>query len=184
MSMRRFNLGFTVFMTSACLALGLACAGDDGDTSTTADENAGSSESESDESAESGESGGDVGTEGESETGMETDDTTSTTPDGGPECGEMQCFVGEVCLTFPQAPTCSPKAEDQPCPEGTTESQCGGAGLPCCCEPPPPTIYECREPPSSCGEPADCACLAEVCVPACEMSAQPNVFICEEPPAP
>ena len=49
MSMRRFNLGFTVFMTSACLALGLACTGDDGDPTPTADENAGSSESDSGE---------------------------------------------------------------------------------------------------------------------------------------
>jgi hypothetical protein len=83
---------------------------------------------------------------------------------------------------FPQDPNCTELLEGEQCPMGTTETQCGGAGLPCCCEPPPPTIYECVDP--NCEEPVDCACLVDVCVPACEMTGMERVFNCASPPPP
>lgn len=115
----------------------------------------------------------------------ETGDPTTTTETGGDPipCGELECVGGEVCLVFPQEPSCTNLEEGESCPEGTQETQCGGAGLPCCCEPPPPTLRECVLP-ESCGDTVDCACLAELCVPECSMTGTPGVFICEESPAP
>lgn len=130
--------------------------------------------------------GEDTGGESSAEssaTSSETD-TGNTTETGGEliPCGDIECAANQACLTFPQAPMCTDMMEGQPCPPGTTETQCGGAGLPCCCEPPPPTVYECVDP--ACQGPLDCACLVDVCIPACTSTATPGVFICEPPPAP
>ena len=144
-----------------CLA---ACpSGDDGTGSETGDASTSSSETDS--------------TMSETGTGTETD-----TSGQGFACGELECAVGEACLTFPQSPNCSDKPDNQPCPDGTTETQCGGAGLPCCCEPPPPSLFQCADT-SACGDVVECGCLPE-CVPACSATGDPQVFICEEPPAP
>jgi hypothetical protein len=115
-------------------------------------------------------------------------DTTTTSADtetgeSSVACGEGDCQVGEVCLNFPQAPMCENKIDDEPCPEGTEDTQCGGAGLPCCCGPTPPTLTECTVP-SGCGEMVDCACLSEVCIPSCSATGTDGVFFCEEGPVP
>ena len=120
-------------------------------------------------------------TAGETETESSADTDTDTGGEPFP-CGELECAAEQTCLLFPQEPECTNKDENQPCPRGTTESQCGGAGLPCCCGPTPPTVSECIDP--VCEGPVDCACLVDVCVPSCTPSAAPNVFICEELPAP
>lgn len=167
-------------MVRSCLAplvfaLGVfGCSDDGGEGETTdASESASSSEATSDASSSE--------TQDPSET-EETSESTGVTGEGL-VCGELVCGPGEVCLNFPQEPNCTNKPEDEPCPEGTEETQCGGAGFPCCCEPTPPPIFECVSPPGGC-EPVDCACLAELCVPTCSMTGTPDVFICEEPPAP
>ena len=118
-------------------------------------------------------------------TTTETGDPTTTSETGGDPipCGELKCVGGEVCLTFPQDANCTNLEEGESCPEGTQETQCGGAGLPCCCEPTPPALRECVLP-EGCGDPVDCACLAELCVPECGMTGTPGVFICEEPQPP
>lgn len=120
-----------------------------------------------------------------STTSSSTDTTGDATTDTGGEsfaCGEIECAANQACLTFPQAPMCTEKPEGQPCPADTTETQCGGAGLPCCCGPTPPTLFECVDP--ACEGPLDCTCLADVCIPACWPTGTPSVFICEAPPAP
>lgn len=125
-------------------------------------------------------------TESETSTSSSSTDTTgdATTDTGGEAipCGEIECAANQACLTFPQDPACTDLVEGEACPPNTTETQCGGAGLPCCCEPPPPTLYECVDP--ACEGPVDCTCLADVCIPSCSATAAPDVFICETPPAP
>jgi hypothetical protein len=117
------------------------------------------------------------------ETGGESSTSTETETGGEPiPCGDLECAGNQACLTFPQEPTCTDNPDGASCPPGTRETYCGGAGLPCCCEPPPPTIYECVEP--ACEGPIDCACLVDVCIPACTPFATAGVFICEPPPAP
>jgi hypothetical protein len=112
-------------------------------------------------------------------------DTTSSTETGGESfaCGDIDCAADQACLTFGQQPMCENKQDDQPCPEGTTETLCGGAGIPCCCGPTPASIYQCTAT-TECGEIVDCGCLAEVCTPQCWATADAKVFICEEGPAP
>lgn len=108
---------------------------------------------------------------------------TSTSTETGSEpipCGDIECAANQTCLTFPQAPMCTSINEGEMCPPDTTEAACGGAGGPCCCGPTPPTITECVDTP--CDGPVDCACLVDVCIPACMTSITPGVFICQEDP--
>lgn len=120
----------------------------------------------------------------ESTTASTTDTGDATTDTGGEPipCGQIECAANQACLTFPVAPTCTDNPDGNPCPPGTSESQCGGDGQPCCCEPTPAPLTECVDPP--CEGPVDCACLVDVCIPECTPSATVGVFICEPPPMP
>jgi hypothetical protein len=126
--------------------------------------------------------GDDTGGESSAESSGTTTETETETGGEPILCGELECAANQACLTFPQSPMCTEMNEGEPCPVGTTETACGGAGFPCCCEPPPPTVYECVDP--VCEGPVDCACLVDVCIPECTPSVTPGVFFCEEPPAP
>lgn len=150
----------TPLLSFSCFCLLAACTtGDDGNTDTHASH-----------------------TTSESSTESETDTESETT--GTPlACGEIECGPDEACLTFPQQPNCQDLMEGEMCPEGTTETQCGGAGLPCCCEPTPPPIYMCT-PTDACGDSIDCTCLADVCTPMCTATADALVFVCDAPPPP
>jgi hypothetical protein len=103
----------------------------------------------------------------------------------GTPCGEgLVCESGEVCVVVPLAPSCTVKeAETDLCPMGTTDSLCGGAGLPCCCEPAPPPTRSCVEAPGCVDAPA-CGCLPDVCPPAsdCTDTAQGEVTCTMLPP--
>jgi hypothetical protein len=69
------------------------------------------------------------------------------------------CAELSVCIVDEIAPTCTAKADDAgACPTGQTETQCGGIGYPCCCEPTPPPEYRC-EGKGICGTTPDCTCL-------------------------
>jgi hypothetical protein len=129
--------------------------------------------------------GKDEDTAESTDTSSSSTDTTDATTDTGGEtipCGDTECAGNQTCLMFPQEPMCTDMLENQPCPPGTTETFCGGAGQPCCCEPPPPTVNECVDP--DCEGPVDCACLVDVCIPACMSTGTANVFICENLPEP
>ncbi len=131
-----------------------------------------------------GDTDDETGGESSAETGTTANTSDATTDTGGEAipCGDIECAANQTCLTFPQAPMCMDKPDAQPCPRGTTEAQCGGAGLPCCCGPTPATLTECVDP--DCAGPVDCACLVDVCIPACTPTGTPGVFVCEELPAP
>ncbi len=99
-------------------------------------------------------------------------------------CGEAICSGGDYCLVIPIAPACTPLDEGNMCPEGTTETQCGGAGLPCCCGETPPPETSCVAPEGCEGEVPSCACLVEPCEVGrdCVDTATPGEILCEELP--
>lgn len=93
-----------------------------------------------------------------------------------------------MCIVDEIAPTCTPKVDDAgPCPTGQTESQCGGIGTPCCCEPAPPPEYRC-EGKGICGAKPDCDCLgASICHDGqmcMAISGKDWEFHCSDPPVP
>jgi len=102
-------------------------------------------------------------------------------------CGDDLVCEGEtVCIVEPNEPACENLVnEADPCPAGTTKTNCGGAGIPCCCEPTPPPDHRCA-PSTSCGEAAPtCECLdpcdaGEECT---AVGGEDATFQCEPPPA-
>jgi hypothetical protein len=118
--------------------------------------------------------------------------TTSTGTSGGgggaPDvlCGAGVCTGGDVCRVLPIAPECSNLPDGESCPEGTTETLCGGAGTPCCCGETPPPVEECMAPLGCEGAPPSCTCLEPSFCPEgrwCLDTATPGRVLCEEPPA-
>lgn len=129
-------------------------------------------------------------------TGSETDnETTETTTDsetdagtetgGTVVCGGSDCLPGEVCLHHYVEASCTNKENpDDMCPEGQQDTNCGGTGIPCCCEPAPSPTTTC-DPASNCDGTVDCECLAEACGVENLCSDQGDgVFYCEPAPAP
>lgn len=107
----------------------------------------------------------------------ESSDTSGNRPEMV-ACGEQTCMGGDVCLVTYTEPNCINKENpDDTCPEGQQDTNCGGAGAPCCCEPAPDPSYVC-DPATNCGETVNCECLAEVCQEICS-SAGDGVFACE-----
>ncbi len=79
-------------------------------------------------------------------------------------CGtSLTCTGQQVCVREDYVPECGTRADTGvDCPEGTTPSQCGGAGVPCCCGPLPDPTYQCYEP-TGCDEAPTCDCVADAC---------------------
>lgn len=98
-------------------------------------------------------------------------------------CGDSECAGGEICMSFVQEPACENKLEGQPCPEGTDETLCGGAGIACCCGPVPAPVNECAAP-AGCDDVVDCACLGDICFEECSATATEGVFMCTPLPVP
>lgn len=89
----------------------------------------------------------------------------SDTAPGGRACGsDLTCGEGTVCVVDETSADCTADTGDarHPCPAGTLPSQCGGAGVPCCCGPKPPNVYRCVEAPD-CGDTPACDCVESVC---------------------
>lgn len=66
-----------------------------------------------------------------------TDDTstTDTTPFA---CDALSCAETDLCVRQDYPAECTNREDTgAACPEGTTATMCGGAGIPCCCEPAP-----------------------------------------------
>jgi len=120
-----------------------------------------------------------------------TTSADSTTGDVDVPCGDgglLTCSGGDVCVEDVLDPECTNLEDpDGMCPAGQTMTQCGGAGLPCCCLPPPPSEFRCHTP-AECDGPATCECLVEVCTDgrACTpLGADPEHFFrCESLPKP
>jgi hypothetical protein len=109
-------------------------------------------------------------------------------PAGGIACGDaLTCTGREVCVRESAPADCQALDgdSDASCPEGTTETMCGGAGYPCCCGPTPEPTWTCVVPDGCGGEPT-CECVP------CEDGKQctsvgsetSGVFSCDDPPAP
>ncbi len=102
----------------------------------------------------------------------------------GQSCGLLNCNAAESCLQESYEPTCENRTDTgAPCPEGTTASMCGGAGIACCCEPPPEMTYQCVDA-TACGNTCDCiSCPGDkACISVGSESS--GVFLCEELPKP
>lgn len=113
-----------------------------------------------------------------------TDDSVTRTTDSTAEpvaCGPtLSCERGAVCVQENFEPVCIDRPDTAGCPDGTSESMCGGDGHPCCCEPEADPRFRCVASRGCDAEPA-CDCLGDVC-PAnkeCMASADPGLFICE-----
>ncbi|MGB1013462.1 MAG: hypothetical protein ACPG4T_04945 [Nannocystaceae bacterium] len=128
--------------------------------------------------------GSESDTGSESETGTDSESDTNAS-DGAVACGGSDCLPGEVCLHQFVGPTCTNKENpDDMCPEGQQDTNCGGAGIPCCCEPGPGPTMTC-DPASNCDGAITCACLAEACGVENLCGDQGDgVFFCEPAPAP
>jgi hypothetical protein len=78
-------------------------------------------------------------------------------------CGELTCTGGEVCLQESYEPECTNREDTgAACPDGTTATMCGGAGMPCCCGPDPARTSACIDP-GACGATPTCDCLGDIC---------------------
>jgi hypothetical protein len=114
-----------------------------------------------------------------------------TPPDtaGGVACGSaLTCGADEVCVQENYPADCENRTDTgAACPEGTTATRCGGAGMPCCCGPTPDPSYQCYAP-SGCGDVATCDCVSAACPSgkACTAvgSETSGLFLCEELPVP
>ena len=118
-------------------------------------------------------------------TATEVSESDTNASDGAVACGGSDCLPGEVCLHQFVGPTCTNKENpDDMCPEGQQDTNCGGAGIPCCCEPSSGPTMTC-DPASNCDGAITCACLAEACGVENLCSDQGDgVFFCEPAPAP
>jgi hypothetical protein len=99
-------------------------------------------------------------------------------------CGDadLTCGPTEVCVEETNEPDCTNlDNEADPCPDGTTKTNCGGAGIPCCCGPTPPSDYRCASS-TLCAGAIDCECVAP-CTGEdfCDQLAD-GTFRCEPPP--
>lgn len=96
-------------------------------------------------------------------------------------CDTLTCGGDEVCVVEQYEPVCQ-NLDDTAgaCPDGTTRSMCGGAGIPCCCEPTPAPTYSCAE---CSGEPS-CDCVTCPADKACEATGTAGTFQCAELPKP
>jgi len=106
---------------------------------------------------------------------------------GTTACGaSLTCDAKSVCIVDEKSPSCSAKLDDAgACPSGQTESQCGGIGYACCCEPAPPSEYRCADA-AACGATPDCACLGAVCKNGqmcMGIGGKDREFHCSDPPA-
>ncbi|MDP2316381.1 MAG: hypothetical protein Q8P41_26015 [Pseudomonadota bacterium] len=101
-------------------------------------------------------------------------------------CGTLTCTGAEVCIQESYEPECENRTDTgAACPEGTTASMCGGAGIPCCCGAAPEQTYSCHDA-GTCGDTPACDCLGDVCPEGkeCMGSGSESVFTCSEPPKP
>lgn len=174
----------------------VACGGDDGPDGTsagptsdaTATTTAGSSEGTSTSATSDGTSAMSADSSGSSgiDTGVDSGGST-----GGIDvpCGDaLVCSGGDVCIEDVVDPACTNLEDPEGmCEPGQRMTFCGGAGIPCCCEPQPPSEFRCVTP-AGCDGAADCACLGEICTEGREcvaLGADPeHLFLCESPAKP
>jgi hypothetical protein len=107
-----------------------------------------------------------------------TDDTstTDTTPFS---CDTLSCAETDLCVRQDYPAECTNREDTgAACPEGTTATMCGGAGIPCCCEPAPVSTFTCQ----ACGDTPSCECVTCESGTDCmeQASTSGREFVCEE----
>jgi len=101
------------------------------------------------------------------------------------DCGEeLTCAEDQLCVQVAYEPECTNLDDTgSSCPDGTTESHCGGDGHLCCCGETPPMTYSC-EPAAACGATLSCDCVTCPDEKACSPTGADGTFTCESlPPA-
>lgn len=142
----RYAWGMRTFLLVSVLSLGVAC----GDDTATGGSGGGGGDATG---------GAAVGGGGASSSGGGGAGGGVPTP-----CGDaLTCTGTQACVVTVLEPACTNKAnEADPCPPGTMDAMCGGAGIACCCEPTPPPEQACVDA-AACGGTVSCACLTQVC---------------------
>ena len=110
------------------------------------------------------------------------DDTGATTTEPL-VCDTLSCSGTDLCVQTLLPAECTNREDTGvACPEGTTPSMCGGAGIACCCEPAPDPTWECQ----ACGATPSCDCVTCTAGTECmeRASASGREFVCEELPMP
>ncbi len=96
-------------------------------------------------------------------------------------CGSDTCTGGDICMVTAQEPECEIKDNElDPCPsDKPNDTQCGGAGTPCCCGDAPAPLTAC-DPATACGAEVTCDCLTDACPSGwmCSATAEPGKFTC------
>jgi hypothetical protein len=95
-------------------------------------------------------------------------------------CGDISCADGAVCVEERYEPPCSDLTDTgAACPDGTSRTFCGGAGMPCCCGEAPAPTYAC----APCDGASGCDCVTCADGKWCSASAVSGV-VCEAPAVP
>jgi hypothetical protein len=178
MALRRFLV--------MALLTAVACGDDDASDGESGSPTSVASQSTSDTSS----SGTDPTTSTSASTETSADSSSSGDAPIDVPCGDaLVCSGGDVCIEDALDPECT-NLEDPKgmCPDGQEMTFCGGAGIPCCCLPPPASEYRCVTP-TECIGPATCECLgASLCTDGrvcTSLGADPeHLFRCESPPKP
>ena len=104
---------------------------------------------------------------------------------GAIACGaSLTCTSPAVCVRQDIEAVCENREDTAtPCPDGTTESMCRGAGIACCCEPTPASTYSCFET-SSCSDPIGCDCVEAACSESTDCEAGDGFYVCHALPMP
>ncbi len=155
-------------------------AGSDATTGATA---AGESEASSADATTAGDTGTTAGSGDASGTAGSSGDT------GEPaSCDSLRCGPDDVCVEDRLPPMCTILEDPgRMCDPGQTMTFCGGAGIPCCCDPPPPFEYRCASAIGCADGPRACACLGTICAEgyACsDPASAADPFVCEPLPKP
>lgn len=96
-------------------------------------------------------------------------------------CDTLTCSGTDVCVMEEHEHVCQTLEDTAAgCPDGTTATMCGGAGIPCCCEPTPAPTWSC----AACGEVASCDCVTCPGDKVCEATGTEGTFRCAELPKP
>ncbi len=171
------GLAASVFALAACGDDSETGSGGGGSTSTTT---AGNTTTSSSGSASGGGEGGEAGAGGAGGDGQGANGSGGQGGSGGAgeggagqggagggstsiPCGDDICVGGDICVLTQLDPDCTGLEKGDTCPEGTEETQCGGAGFACCCPPPPDPTYACAAPLGCEDEAVSCQCLESPC---------------------
>lgn len=106
----------------------------------------------------------------------------TSTPEDAFACGGASCPQDTLCVETTYDPSCVDLTDTgSACPDGTTRTLCGGAGLPCCCGEAPAPTYTCQ----ACYGTPSCDCVTCDDGKMCGGTGQDaRLFVCASPDVP